>query len=94
MEVEFSNQPPQKQFIAQNSLIRNIDELSFASPTTKRRRVSDPWKSSDYDEKPLCKSASRFKEDQMDELGRRYWSHSNTFPIEVRPLCTTTYCGK
>ncbi len=91
--IEYSEQPSPNHLVDKSSHIRAINEVSLMNPSSKRRRVSDPWMTKDYDEEPLH-AVSKIKEDPIDDLGRQHWTHSNSFPIEVRPLCTTTYLGK
>ena len=89
--INYSKQPSSNQLVDQNGLIRTVNEVSHQSSTSKRRRVSDPWMSKRYDDKTPC--ASKIKEDAIEDLGRQHWIHSNSFPIEVRPLCTAKYLG-
>ena len=69
------------------------------TPNSKRRRLVDAWSSpKGYDDKPptsvqLCNSNNNTN-DPMEDLGIQHWLHSNTFPIEIRPLSTSCCFGR
>lgn len=62
----------------------------------KRRRLVDTW-SKQYDNNTICSSfssSSSSQSDPMEDLGRQHWIHSNTLPVQIRPLTTTCQSGK
>ena len=81
---------------------------NFIIPNSKRRRLVDTWATpKGYDDSMTLSSTTstpmkqqqqhqqhQSHNDPMDDLGRQHWLHSNTYPIQQRPICTSCYLGQ
>ncbi len=76
----------------------NNSTTSSNIPSSKRRRLVDTW-NKEYDDTTTnsiairkssssSSSSSSGCSDPMEDLGRQHWLHSNTLPIDIRPLVT------